>query len=1154
MPEFVHLHNHTHYSILDSITLPEELVNAAKQDGQKAIALTDHGVMFGIVEFYKAAKNAGIKPILGFEAYIANGSRFEKIAGKSKTKKRNYFHLVLLAKNETGYKNLIKLTSLAHTEGFYYKPRIDRELLEQYHEGIIASSACIAGVVNAHLLNSDYNEAYQAAKYYKDIFGEDFYLELQNHNLPDDKIILTEVPKIANQLDIKLIATNDIHYLEQDHAYAHNVHLFIRDVSSVSNLDVDIYKLRYRTPEMYFKTTDQMAELFADFPEAIDNTLEIADKCNCEIDTTRHMPEFKIPENSKAKNLNEYLKEVTFEGLEKKFKNLTKEIIDRVEYELDTIIKMGFPGYFLIVKDFIDAAKKMDVSVGPGRGSAAGSLVAYALGITDINPLPYDLLFERFLNPERISMPDIDIDFEDSNRDKVINYVKNKYGEKSVAQIITFGKMSSRAVLKDVGRVLGINHNEINEITKKIPVIQGKVTKLKDALNLPELRDFKESTDPKKQELIKFATVLEDKNRTTSIHAAGVVIAPGEITDYVPIYSSNKNKQSLEYISQYSMEHLEEVGLLKMDFLGLKTLTVIKNTIEMIEQNHSIKIDIDNLDLNDKKTWDLLSRGDTLAIFQFESPGMQEYLKELKPYNLEELAAMNALYRPGPMDNIPEFIDRKHRKKPITYLHPIMEKSLKNTYGIIVYQEQVMQLARDIAGYSLGEADLLRRAMGKKKKEIMEKEKPKFIEGSLKNGINKNIANEIYDLIAKFASYGFNKSHSVAYSYLAYRTAWLKANYPAEFLAANMTNEKKEQKKIVELINEAKKFGIEVLPPDINRSYANFTVHNNKIYFGLSAIRNVGEIAVNEIIKERKKCEFKNIFDFISRVDIMHFNKKTLEALICAGAFDSLLDYNRATLYENMDRLLEFAKKNKELEENNMFSMFDNKTNDTINTEFTLEIFDEWNDKVKLEYEKEFLGFYISGHPLDRYSTLIEAFQPFDLGNIDENFENGNIKVCGIIKDFNIKYTRKEQQYATFNISDFNGDVQCFLFSEKFTNYSHYLNDDIVVFAQGNAEMKGKRLSMIIDEIYPLNEALQRMAKGYNIWIDLNGNSINQINELYKISNNASSHKTIQFHIYDKAKHIKKTYVANDVNISTDFDTFTQLVEIFSKDKIRILM
>jgi len=721
MRDFVHLHNHTHYSILDATCTPKELVDAAVKDGQQAVALTEHGVMFSALEFYNYAKKSGIKPLIGMEAYIASGSRFEKISGKSKDKKhRNYYHLILLAKDIRGYKNLLKITTIAHKEGFYYKPRIDKEILELHKDGLIACSACIGGVINGHLVAGEFEKAYNEALYYKNLFGDDFYVELQSHELPEDKVVLSEAPRIARELGIKLVASNDVHYISKEHAIAHNVFLLIKDSSAANSGTLNINDLRYRTSEMYFKSREQMNALFRDFPEALDSTIEIANKCDIEFKEQLFMPDFQIPKSSAAETLAAYLREITIEGMEKrysmKFDELGEDIRSRVNYELDVIETMKFPGYFLIVWDFVRAARELGVSVGPGRGSAAGSLVAYALGITNVNPLDYDLLFERFLNPERYSMPDIDIDFSDEGREKVIEYVRNKYGQDSVAMICTFGKLSSKSVLTDVGRVLGVPLSTVKDVTKKIPVFRGKVKPLKDAFDMAELGWIKNTDDPIVSKWRDYSLLLEDKIRSVGTHAAGVVIAPGDISNYVPLFvSPNLKKQNVDYATQYSMNELEKAGLLKMDFLGLRTLSIIDHTLDQIYLNHKVKIDVDAIDFHDKETYDLISSGRTTGIFQFESGGMQDYLKKLKPKSLEELTAMNALYRPGPMDNIPEYIDRKFGRKPIKYLHPIMEKSLKPTYGIIVYQEQVMQLVRDIAGFSLGQADILRRAMGKKK-------------------------------------------------------------------------------------------------------------------------------------------------------------------------------------------------------------------------------------------------------------------------------------------------------------------------------------------------------------------------------------------------------------------------------------------------------
>ncbi len=1154
MRDFVHLHNHTHFSLLDSITEPKQLIEAALKDEQKAIALTDHGVMFGCFQFNKIAGKLGIKPILGMEAYVANGSRFDKISGKDKNKKkRNYFHLVLLAKDMQGYKNLMKLTSLGHTEGFYYKPRIDRELLEKYHDGLIATGACMAGEINHWLIQNDMEKAREAAVFYRDLFGDDFYIELQNHNLKEDVFILNRGPKLAAELGIKTVCTNDVHYLEKEHAIAHNVYLLIKDVKGNAE-NIDINKLRYRTPEMYFKTREEMNKLFGDYPEALDSTVEIAEKCNLTFESKLFMPEFPIPKESSSTTLEEYLEELTFNGLRKKYKEITPEIEERARMELDIIKKMKFPGYFLIVQDFIRAAKEMGVRVGPGRGSAAGSIVAYALDITNVDPLPYNLLFERFLNPERVTMPDIDIDFNDEKRDLVINYVKRLYGENAVAMIITFNKLSTKAVLKDVGRVLGIHHSEINDITKKIPVVQGKVTPLEDALELPELQHLKDSKDKKIRDLIRYGILLENKNRNPGTHAAGVVIAPDEITKFVPLYQNSKSKtQSIPVATQYTMEEVEGSGLLKMDFLGLQTLSIIDHTLQLIEKNYDKKIDLDAIDFHDPKTYQLLSEGRTLSVFQFESKGMQEYLKQLKPHNLEEITAMNALYRPGPMENIPEFIARKHGKNKIEYLHPIMEKALKTTYGIIVYQEQVMQLARDIAGFSLGGADILRRAMGKKKVAVMEQQKPVFIEGAAKNGIDKKTAEEIFHLIEKFAKYGFNKSHSLAYSYLAFQTAWLKTHYPGEFLAANMSAEISDQDKIVMLIDEAKHFGIEVVHPDVNKSLGQFYSKDKKIFFGLTGIKNVGTPAVNSIIKARNEKTFESFFDFVSRVDTKLVNKKSLEALVCSGAFDSLHEGRRAALFASVESALDYARAVSQNEMIQMDSLFGESAEADLSEPELPEI-EEWPEMIRLEHEKEYLNFYISGHPLMNFSPYVNSLSTCKISKFPPELSGGKISICGIVTGISRKIDKNNNSIAFVTIEDFDGKAECKFWSETYKKFGWMLEEDKVLLIEGTAEYDGEKLSLTASNVAEPVEAAKDRVEGYDIWINLNGDSdAEKIKSFQKLCNSPDTTGTVMFHLRNKENNFSKDYIAYDINIDFEEKTVKAIVDIFGKNFVRFL-
>jgi DNA polymerase-3 subunit alpha len=1095
MSQFVHLHNHSHYSLLDGASTIEGLVKSAVEQKMSAVALTDHGVMFGAIEFYKKAKKAGVKPILGFEAYIlTKGSRFDKTMQSEKSAKGQgrgiYHHILLLAKNNTGYKNLMKLCTLGHTEGFYYKPRIDVELLNKYREGIIATSACPGGVVSAHLVNNDYAEARSSAGIYKEIFGNDFYIEIQNHGMDVEKPILAQAPQLAKELGLKLVATNDVHYIKHEHALPHNIMLHIPDASSAFRNPVqrdstntpDYMTLRYGTDQLFFKSAREMVELFKDFPEAVGSTLEIAEQCNVELDfKTNHMPKFPIPADSGVATLEQYLEQLAREGLRRRYSTVTPEIMERLLHELKVINKMGYAGYFLIVQDFINAARNMGVRVGPGRGSAAGSLVSYAVGITDVDPLHYGLLFERFLNPDRVSMPDIDVDFSDDKRDKVINYVREKYGAESVAQIITFGTLSSRAVLKDVGRVLGIPLSTIDPITKQIPVVLGKVTHLSEALDtIPDLKWVSESPDEKIKLMIDSAKVLEGMNRNVSTHAAGVVIAPGDISDYVPMYKTPQT----ETITQYNMKDLEDAGLLKMDFLGLRTLTVLDNALRLIQENHGVVIDLDKLPPDDPKTLELFSKAQTVAIFQFESSGMQDYLRRLKPTSIHDLVAMNALYRPGPMENIPEFIDRKHGLKKIEYIHPTLEHILKETYGIIVYQEQVMRIASETAGFSLAKADLMRRAMGKKDKGLMAEQKKEFVTGAAQNGIDKKVASDIFDLIEKFASYGFNKSHSVAYSVLAYQTAYLKAHYPAEYMAATLSSEMGDTDKIVLFIDDCRKLGIEVLPPDVNESGVNFVATPKGIRFGLSAIKNVGVSAVEQIVKARsEKGLFHDLFEFCARVDLRLVNKKTLEGLIQAGAFDSLNE-NRALLFATVERAIMYGQGMQEQAlrgQNNLFEIGGSKAQ--VKPMFTPA--ESWPESEVLSREKSVLGFYVSGHPLLKYVEEIEAFASVKLGQVGNFSNNSGVRVCGIVTSVKKKVDKRGNLMAFVTIEDFTGKAECVVFSDPYQKYSKLLEADSMVMVGGKGELSGDALKILVNEVVPMDALREKFTKSIVFYLNL---------------------------------------------------------------------
>lgn len=1086
MPEYIHLHNHTHYSLLDAALTVDALVQAAAANRMPAVGLTDHGVMFGAIEFYKKALKAGIKPIVGMEAYIVTkGSRKEKTtqATESGGKRGAYHHMLLLAKNLKGYKNLIMLCTLGHTEGFYYKPRIDTELLRQYREGLIGTSACAGGVVNAHLANNEDAEAYEAAEIYKDILGDDFYIEIQNHGIKREAIIREKAPKLAKEMGLKLICSNDVHYLKQEHAIAHNILLLIPD--STSATAHNYAQLRYHTDQLYFKSEKEMVELFREFPEALRSTIEVMEKCNLELDLKRnHMPQFPIPADAGVSTPEAYFEKLAREGFKQRYPEPTEELTRRLEHEIAVIKRMGYAGYFLVVQDFIAAARRMGIAVGPGRGSAAGSVVSYALGITNVDPVKYDLLFERFLNPDRVSMPDIDVDFSDTKRDQIIQYVKEKYGEQSVAQIITFNALLSRAVLKDVGRVLGVPLSTIDSITKQIPMERGKARPLQEALDtIPELKWVKESTDPKIRMLVETSLTLEGMNRGVGMHAAGVVIAPGDISDYVPLYKTPQT----ELMTQYNMKDLEAAGLLKMDFLGLRTLSVIESTLSMIKRRHGVQLDIDSLPENDHKTFELFSRGDTVAVFQFESSGMQDWLRKLKPTCISDLVAMNALYRPGPMEMIGDFIERKHGRQQIRYPHPKMESILKETYGIIVYQEQVMKIATEIAGFTLAKADLMRRAMGKKNRDEMAKLKSEFIEGAVRLGTERKLAGEIFDLIEKFASYGFNKSHSVAYSIVAYQTAYLKAHYPAEYMAATLSSEIGDTDKIVLLINDCRKMGLRVLPPDVNESGLDFQVVNGDIRFGLCAIKGVGENAIQSVIRTREEeGKFENFFDFCRRVDLRLVNKKCLESLVQAGAFDSMGGH-RALYFENIERAAAFGAAYQEQSLSGQSSLFDMGGAQRQAISYpTLPQVPAWSEHEKLMREKNVLGVFVSGHPLLRFEQEVNELSNVHFGDPGSFKSGSTARACGIVTHVKRKVDKRGNTMAFIGMEDFTGRAECIVFSDTFSKFQQYLHPDSMVMVVGKGEVNGDAVKILVNEVYPMEKVRERFTKSIILSINVN--------------------------------------------------------------------
>lgn len=1147
MSDFIHLHNHSHYSLQDAAATIEALIEATKRHNMHAVALTDHGVLFGAWQFYKKAKKEGIKPIIGMEAYIViDGTRFDKKGDEPDygVKKKHYNHLILLAKNLTGYKNLIKLTTIGHLEGFYYRPRIDFEVLQKHSEGLICTSACPAGPVSSALINNDYEKARRIAIQLKELFGDDFYLEIQNHGMEIEQPLLDGVPKLAKDLNCKIVGTNDVHYIEKEHAIPHNVLLCLGDKTG----NVDYRDLRYGTQEIYFKSADEMKEVLKKFKGAVENTLEIEEKINLEIVNDGHLfPQFPIPKNSNAKSLDEYFVQLAEERLQRRFKTISREVEDRFRYEIDVINKMGYAGYFLIVQDFINAAKQKGIPVGPGRGSAAGSLVAYALGITNVNPLDYNLLFERFLNPARKSMPDIDVDFADDQREEVIKYVKEKYGENSVSQIITFNRLSSKAVIRDVARVLKIPIPKVNEITKWIPSKFGRVYTIDQALKeVPELQWLNTTDDPVLQELLKYSRILEGMNRNASKHAAGVVITPGDVSDHVPlaIYGDDD-----AIVTQFNMKDLEEVGLLKMDFLGLRTLSIIRDTIELVKKNRGITINIDEIPTDDPKTYELFSRGQTTAVFQFESAPMREYLKKLKPTSIADLSAMNALYRPGPMEFIDDFIACKHGSKKITYLHPILEPILKETYGVIVYQEQVIQIANKVAGMTLAEADLLRRAMGKKDLKAMAEQKQKFIEGAKQNNIPEEISSEIFNVIDKFANYGFNKSHSVAYSIVAYQTAYLKTYYLEEFLAANLSNEFGDTEKVTILLEDCRKLGVKVQPPDINYPSVKFDVEGNKIIFGMSAIKNVGVSAVEEIKKAHDELgrNFKSIYDFCSHVDTRVVNKRTLEGLVLAGAFDSVKG-TRSQNFEAIPEAIDFGNKVQSSKEKLTNSLFgDDVASNEIN-EPDLPNIKPWDTKDKLAKEREVLGFYLTDHPLRKFQAEYNSFATVHLGEEETYNFKEPVRAVGVVTDFRTKIDKKGNKMAFFTIDDFSGSCECLMFSKAYSKCEDLIIPESTILVQGMLESSGDAIKLHVDIAYDLKNVKQILTKSIGLILDAAIHDEKTIDEIKKILDKYPGKISVLIGLIDEGR-IRQFLIQNKVTLNDEL--IEELAKLLGDDSIK---
>ncbi len=1148
---FAHLHVHTEYSLLDGSNKIKEYVARVKELGMNSAAITDHGVMYGVIDFYRAAKNAGIKPILGCEVYVAPGSRFDKTPGNSSEER--YYHLVLLAENQTGYQNLMKIVSKGFVDGYYYKPRVDMEVLEQYHEGIIALSACLAGEVQKFLLRGMYAEAMEAATRYESIFGKNnFFLELQDHGMQEQGMVNQQLLRLSQETGIELVATNDVHYTYADDEKPHDVLLCIQTGKKLADED----RMRYEGGQYFVKSEDEMRALFPYALEAIENTQKIADRCNVEFEFhVTKLPRYDVPDGYTAW---EYLNKLCFEGLHQKYENPEGELTERLTYELNTIKNMGYVDYFLIVWDFINYARTNGIMVGPGRGSAAGSIVSYTLGITNIDPIKYQLLFERFLNPERVSMPDIDIDFCYERRQEVIDYVVRKYGAENVAQIVTFGTLKAKAVVRDVGRVMDLPYALCDSISKMIPNDLGMtLDKALDAST--ELRELYQK-DEQVQELIEVSRRLEGLPRHSSMHAAGVVICQEPVDEYVPLSLGSDGSVTTQFV----MTTLEELGLLKMDFLGLRTLTVIRDAVRLIEKNTGKKIDIDHIDYNDKAVLDSIGTGKTDGVFQLESAGMKSFMKELKPQSLEDIIAGIALYRPGPMDFIPQYIKGKNDQNAITYDCPQLEPILKATYGCIVYQEQVMQIVRDLAGYTLGRSDLLRRAMSKKKTDVMAKERQNFVYGNpeegvpgcIANGIDEATANKIYDEMLDFAKYAFNKSHAAAYAIVSYQTAYLKYYYPVEFMAALMTSVIDNAGKVAEYIYTCRQMGIKLLPPDINTGEGNFSVSGDNILYGLSAIKSVGRPVIEAIVAEREKNgPFKHLKDFIERLTGKEVNKRTIESFIKAGALDCLGGTRKQFMMIYI-KIVDQVAQEKKYSMTGQMTLFD-MVSEEQKSEFDIPLpnVGEYEKETMLAFEKEVLGIYVSGHPMEEYEEKWKKSITATTMDFQLDEETGHTKVRegeraiigGMIATKTIKYTKNNKTMAFLSIEDLMGTVEVMVFPKDYERSKQYLDEDAKVFVKGRvSEEDGGASKLICETVIPFEDV------PCELWIQFA---------------DIPSYQSEEAHLFEMLKHFKGTdriviYCAKEkavkrlpanYNIHVDADLLMTVEKYFGKDRVKVV-
>ncbi len=1130
---FVHLHCHTEYSLLDGAARIKELIRRAVDLEMPAVAITDHGAMFGVVDFYREALKAGIKPVIGCEVYVAPRSRFQK---EPKLDDHQY-HLVLLAENQQGYRNLMRIVTAGYLEGFYYKPRADHELLAENAEGLIAMSGCLGGEVPALLARGEDEAALKLAGRYRDIFGpENFYLELQDHRLPEQPGVNRGLCSIARRTGTGLVATNDVHYLRREDAAVHDVLLCIQTAKTVHDTD----RLKFETDEFYFKSAPEMAALFREHPDAIQNTLRIAERCAVDFEFDRlFLPGYEVPGGQSAAA---YLEELCRKGLKERYSEITEQLEKRLDYELKIINQMGYASYFLIVWDFIRFARSDGVLVGPGRGSAAGSLVAYCLRITDIDPIANALLFERFLNPERISMPDIDIDFADDKRDRILSYVAGKYGAERVAQIITFGTMAARGAVRDVGRALAFPYGEVDRVAKMIPNEIGMTINRA----LEQSRDLKElyQEEERYRRLLDTSMAVEGLPRHASIHAAGVVISREPLVSHVPLLKTNDQT----VVTQFPMGTLERLGLLKMDFLGLKTLTIIEETAGHVRRRHGREILLEKIPLDDEGTYRLLSQGETTGVFQLESEGMRSVLRELMPNKFADIVAVVALYRPGPMEQIPVFINSKHGREPIHYPHPVLESVLKETYGVIVYQEQIMEIAATMAGFSLAQADLLRRAIGKKKKQILDEQQEIFVRGCLEKGYSQKLAREVYDLILKFASYGFNKSHAAAYALIAYQTAYLKANYPVEFMAALMTGYCGNSDKVALYIEGCRRQDIEVLPPDINESEINFTVvSDRRIRFGLAAVKNVGAGAIESILLARRDKPFVSMRDYTARVDGRLCNRKAVESLIKCGAFDRLGGH-RAQYLACMEESIaggQVMQRERQNGQMTMFALMDRESKEELIRDRLPEI-EEFSDKERLALEKEILGFYISGHPLEQYRPLLDRMPGLTpCASLKEAGERSIVKVAGIVTGARFIYTKKGRPMAFVRLEDLSGSVEVIVFSDLCEKCGGIFHEDSLLLVKGKIDLKeDEEAKLIAESAAPLPRETKQLFLKIT-----EGTDRDALNKLRKILRSAAG----ELPVYLFFEREKKTLLLDENYRASEERAFlAQLEKLLGPDSVRL--